>query len=70
MYKPIVTVQWFIILIMPNKYPLSNMSFSGIQKRLQEELFVQTHKSYLINLDQYAKVIGNDILLKNEEKSN
>ncbi len=46
------------------------MSFSGIQKRLQEELFVQTHKSYLINLDQYAKVIGNDILLKNEEKSN
>ena len=55
-----------LIYTSTNKYCVS-FNLSEISNNLPQELFIRTHRSYIVNLLQIDSFIGNEIHIKNHK---
>jgi len=55
----------YVKVYVEDKYILTNNTFSNILQMLPKTKFVQTHKSYAINLEKINTLNGNQIAIKN-----
>ncbi len=54
----------YVKLHLQNSFILTNSTFSSILKKLKTHKFIQTHKSFAINLEKMNRINGNQVFLK------